>query len=266
MELLAELGIPCEVLGGVALRLREPLVKAGVVGAVRYPEEGHFDPAVFVTALATRLQGRGVEIRSGTEVTSIESDGRCVTRVRTNGRAVEARSVVIAAGAWSGSLGAALPLASQLQPGKGYSVTFASPAALPLCPLILGEAHVAVTPLPPTLRLAGTLELSGMDLSIDAGRVAALLRAPSHYLDGIEPGAAPEVWRGLRPCTPDGLPLVGRVAGLENLLLATGHAMLGMTLGPITGLLIAQLVCGESPALDVRPLDPNRWGRRAGLS
>jgi len=259
-ECLAELGIPTELLNGAALCRREPAARSGLAGAVFYPEDGHLDPSSFVTALAGRLESHGAQVRTETRAGALEREGRRVTRVQTSRGSIEAANVVVAAGAWCDSIAAGLAPPSRLQPGKGYSVTLARPGAMPALPLILGEAHVAVTPLPPRLRLAGTLELSGLDLSIDAGRVAALLQAPRDYLEGIEAVGTPEVWRGLRPCTPDGLPLVGRVAGFDNVLLATGHAMLGITLGPITGMLVAQLVCGEAPVLDVRPLDPNRFG------
>jgi D-amino-acid dehydrogenase len=110
------------------------------------------------------------------------------------------------------------------------------------------------------LRFAGTLELAGLDLSIAARRVEAIKRAAREYVRMDEEPRLVEIWRGLRPCTPDGMPFVGRPRALDNVIVATGHAMLGVSLGPVTGKLVAQLVTGERPVLDLAPLDPDRFG------
>jgi D-amino-acid dehydrogenase len=109
------------------------------------------------------------------------------------------------------------------------------------------------------LRFAGTLELAGLDFSIDRRRVDAIRRAAARYLTGLEDLELREIWRGLRPCTPDGLPLLGRPARWANVILATGHAMVGVSLGPITGKLVAQLVAGSAPEVDLALLDPDRF-------
>jgi D-amino-acid dehydrogenase len=111
----------------------------------------------------------------------------------------------------------------------------------------------------PTLRFAGTLEIAGLDFSINQRRVSAIRRAAPRYLPGMENLETLEVWGGLRPCTPDGLPLLGRPPQYENLIIAAGHAMIGMSLGPITGKLVAQIACGETPELDLTSLRPDRF-------
>jgi D-amino-acid dehydrogenase len=130
-------------------------------------------------------------------------------------------------------------------------------------PLLLGESRVAVTPMispaGPTLRFAGTLELAGMDFSINQRRVNAIRRAARDYLADLEETETLEIWRGLRPCTPDGLPIIGRTRAFENLIVASGHAMLGMSLGPVTGKLVEQLVRGEKPLMDLTPLRVERF-------
>jgi D-amino-acid dehydrogenase len=118
---------------------------------------------------------------------------------------------------------------------------------------------VIATPLAGRLRLAGTLELSGLDLSVDRRRVDAVLRAGRRGVAGLDRRGVLEVWRGLRPCTPDGLPIVGRAGTLENLVLATGHGMMGLTLAPVTGRLVAEILTGEEPSHDLRPLRPQRF-------
>jgi len=110
------------------------------------------------------------------------------------------------------------------------------------------------------LRFGGTLELAGLDLSINQRRVEALRRRASQYIVDTERLELLEIWRGLRPCTPDGLPLLGRSARYGNLIVAAGHAMVGMSLGPVTGKIVAQLATGASPVTDIRLLDPRRFG------
>jgi D-amino-acid dehydrogenase len=147
-----------------------------------------------------------------------------------------------------------------IQPAKGYSLTYRRPARGPNIPLLPAEGRFSVTPMGEFLRFGGTLELAGMDLSVNQRRVEALRRSALRCIEGAEDLTLLEIWRGLRPCTPDGLPLVGRSRRFENLVLAAGHAMVGMSLGPITGQIVTQLVAGATPAPDLRLLDPDRFG------
>jgi len=167
--------------------------------------------------------------------------------------------VVLAAGAWSPDVGRALGLRVPIQPAKGYSLTYRRPARGPAIPLLPAEGRFSVTPMGEFLRFGGTLELAGMDLSIKRRRVEALRRSALRCIEGGEDLELLEIWRGLRPCTPDGLPLVGRTRRFGNLVLAAGHAMVGMSLGPVTGKLVAQLVAGAAPLADIRALDPDRF-------
>ena len=144
---------------------------------------------------------------------------------------------------------------------KGYSVTVARPPRCPATPFMLTEAKVAVTPLGETLRFAGTLELAGMDLAINQRRVGALLRAIRDYVPDYDPEQfdVREIWRGLRPCTPDGLPLLGRSQQYDNLTLAAGHASIGMSLAPASGQLVARLVERREPGVDISLLRVGRF-------
>ena len=151
-------------------------------------------------------------------------------------------------------LGLRLPI----QAGKGYSVTYHRPSVSPQIPMIMGEAKVGVTPMGQSLRLGGTLELAGLDFSINRRRVDAVVRSVLSYMR-LENLKVLEIWRGLRPLTPDGLPIVGRPRRFENLIVATGHAMQGISLGPITGRLVAQLARREEPTVDVTALAPDRF-------
>ena len=154
----------------------------------------------------------------------------------------------------------ALGLRVPIQPAKGYSLTYRRPSSGPTIPLLPAEGRFSVTPMGEFLRFGGTLELAGMDLSINRRRVEALRRKALACIEGGESLELLEIWRGLRPCTPDGLPLVGRSRRFDNLVLAAGHAMVGMSLGPVTGKLVAQLAGGGTPPVDLRLLDPDRFG------
>jgi len=142
---------------------------------------------------------------------------------------------------------------------KGYSVSVKKPEICPAVPLYLSEAKVAVTPLEDVLRFAGTMELSGMDFRINRGRVNAIMRAAEDYLKEIEKLEIVDIWFGFRPCTPDGLPIIDRVPDYDNLIIATGHCMLGVSLAPITGKLITQLVRGRTQDVELELLKATRF-------
>jgi D-amino-acid dehydrogenase len=193
-------------------------------------------------------------------VIGFRTAGDRITGVETTRGPLEADTVVLAAGAWSPEIGRALGIRVPIQPAKGYSLTYRRPARGPAIPLLPAEGRFSVTPMGEFLRFGGTLELAGMDLSVNQRRVEALRRNALRCIEGAEALELLEIWRGLRPCTPDGLPLVGRSRRFENLVLAAGHAMVGMSLGPVTGQLVARLVSGATPAPDLRLLDPDRFG------
>lgn len=257
--LLGEFGLEVHVLAGDGVRALEPTLSEAVLGGLHFPLDAHLDPARFVRGLAREAEKRGARIRTGIGVIGFEAEGGRLTRVRTTDGELTPGQVVLAGGAWSPVIARDLRLKLPIQAAKGYSLTLKRPARSPAMPLLLGETWVAVTPLGEALRFAGTLELAGLDYTINRRRLEAVRRGTQAYLPGTEAAKVLETWRGLRPCTPDGLPIIGRAARYENLLLATGHAMLGISLGPVTGQLIAQLACGERPALDLAPLQAERF-------
>lgn len=258
-EILRSHGLASRTLDEPALRAVVPGLRPGLAGAVHFPDDAHLHPAKFVEGLASRAAARGVDLRPRTEVLGFERSGRRIVKVRTSQGDFPADEVVLAAGAWSPALARDLELRLPIQPAKGYSLTFKSPPSPPEVPLLLMEAKVGVTPMGPVLRFAGTLELAGMDFSINERRVAAIRRGASEFLEGTDSLELLEVWRGMRPCTPDGLPVVGRPSHLDNLVVATGHAMIGISLGPVTGKIVADLVEGGKPEIDVSALAPSRF-------
>ncbi len=268
-QIIEQYGVPAQVLDAAAVREIEPCIRPTVVGGVYYPDDAHFTPDRFVRGLAHLAERKGADIRTATEVLQLETAGRKVIKVKTTRGDFQAEQVVLAAGSWSPYLARDLHVHLPLQPAKGYSVTVQRPAAAPTIPLALGEARVIATPMissaGPVLRLAGTLELAGFDVAINHRRVNAMTRAARRYLTGMDGLETLEIWHGLRPCTPDGLPIIGRAQSFDNVIIATGHGMLGMSLGPVTGRLVSQLVCGEKPEMDLTPLRVERFKWR-GLS
>jgi D-amino-acid dehydrogenase len=264
--LLAGAGLPARPVTIAEARAIEPLARTDLAGGIYYETDAHLNPAEFVRGLAGWLETHaGVTIHRNTRVTGLVRSGRRLQSVRTTQGEFEPAEVVLATGAWSPEVARQLGLRTPIQAAKGYSVTIKRPASYPSLGLLLGETRVAVTPMASPagdlLRFAGTLELAGMDRSINPRRVAAVKRAPGQFLEGLEPEGwdVLETWSGLRPCTPDGLPIIGRSAAFDNLVLAAGHAMVGVSLGPITGKLVSQILMGEAPAVDLRPLRAERF-------
>ena len=167
----------------------------------------------------------------------------------------------MAGGCWSGEIARELKIRLIIEPAKGYSVTFKRPPVCPDIPLAMSEAKVFLIPMNDTVRFAGTLELTGFDLSINKRRVQALLKAVPAYFPQIDPPALEliEIWRGLRPCSPDGLPYLGRSLRYDNVIIAAGHGMLGISLAPITGKIVSQLSANQTPAIDLTALSIERF-------
>lgn len=240
------------------LRDEEPLASDEVVAGVLAPEERHVRPESLTAGLAARLRELGTTITTGVDVAGFTWAGNRVTGVRTGDGLLGAGHVVLAAGAYTGRLAARLGVRCPLEGGKGYSVTLTPPPVPLRRPTYLAEARVACTPFAGALRLAGTMELSGLNERLSPTRLRALTHAGRHYLRDW-PAVDAAGWAGLRPMAPDGLPIIGRAPRFDNLYLATGHAMLGVTLGPATGEAIAELVSDTADATLLAPFSPARF-------
>ena len=239
----------------------EPSLSPRVRGGVFASDEYHVQPATLCTGLVERLRERGAALHTGLEVTGGDSRGGRLTAVQTSAGAFEGDVFLMAAGAWSGRLARRFGFRLPVEAGKGYSVTITQPAVRPTRPLYLYEWRVGASPFDGGLRLGGTMELSGNNARIPRSRITAIRRAAELYCPGSETGEAQLEWTGMRPLTPDGLPAIGRAPGWDNLYVATGHAMLGVTLAPVTGLAVAELMTGASSSFDLRPFDPARFDR-----
>lgn len=262
-RLLREHGYDYRVLTGDELRERSPCFTPEVAGAVWYTESARCDPGAFMHGLADACVRHGVELRLGCQAQEIvlEASGqRAEGILLTDGQRVEGSEVVVAAGVWSTNLARALGMNIPLQPARGYHVQYAGVPNLPFTGCVLRETYVAVTPMKGQLRLAGTLEIAPTGRPWMRNRLAQLSRGAGRYIKGIDQGRLVREWAGYRPCTSDGMPVVGAVPRRRGLYVATGHAMLGMTLGPVSGRMLADLILGERPAFDMTMLDPARYG------
>lgn len=256
------LGVPARVLDAAATREMEPGISLDIEGSVFFPRDCHLDPNRLMAGLEAKCRSMGADFRFRTEVTGFLRDGRRVRGATTSGGEIEADQFVLAAGSWSPVVSRQLGFGLPMQAGKGYSVTLPSPARLPRLCSILTEARVAVTPMGGRLRVGGTMELSGLNEKIAEARVRGIKRSfCRYYTDFTETdfeGLAP--WRGLRPCTPDGLPYLGRSGKIPNLVVATGHAMMGLSLGPVTGKLVGELLDNAPTSVNLSLLAPERYG------
>jgi len=240
------------------LLVLEPNLRTDADGGILYEDDGRIDPEAFLVRMATALERAGVELREGVSVRAVGRPSSGSTVVHTDRGDIRAGVVVLAAGAWGGRLG---PERFPVQPAKGYSITVDAPDDGPGIPMILSEEKVTITPLPGRIRFGGTLSLAGFDGSVDLRRVAPIRTQAVRYRPDLSPDevAAIPAWSGFRPVTPDGLPIVGRLRPRQDLVVATGHGMMGITLAPVTGRIVADLVADRRSVTDPTPLSPYRF-------
>lgn len=258
-ETMARRGLAHRVLDPEALRAMEPAATGPVAGGVYFPESAHVEPLEIVRAMAAEATRRGAEILAGTDVFELVREGDRITAVRTTRGMMPADRVLLATGAWSKPIARSLGLRLPVLGGKGYAVITTSVDPPPKLPIRVVERKIAITPRDGSVRLAGTLELVDGDESISPRRVDAILRGARTVLRLAEHPRIVEVWRGLRPCTPDGLPVIGFASRPSNLFIATGHQMLGLHTAPGTARLAADLLTGASPAFDPAPFRASRF-------
>ena len=250
--------LPERPLGPEALRSLEPALSDEVGSGFLIESERHVVPHTLLRGLARRLREAGVDILEGHRVTGFDLLDRRVRSVEVETGPIEAEAVVLAAGAWTPSLTRLLGWRLPVRAAKGHSFSIA-PSVLPSRPLYLVAARLACTPLGDRLRVAGTVEVGPIDRTIDQKRLASMLRATDRYLAGGAPTEVFEAWAGPRPLSPDGLPVIGRVPKHANVYVATGHAMLGMTMAPITGRAVARLVLEGVTPPELLPFTPDRF-------
>ncbi len=256
-----ELGIPAEVLDPAGLAKADPQITMKAVGGVWYPQDCHLSPNQFMVTLQNEVRRMGGSLQFDSPVHQWHMDQKSLRAVQTGETSIEADEFVLCGGAWSEKAVKPLGLTLPMQAGKGYSLTLSQPPELPALCSILTEARVAVTPMGNQLRLGGTMELAGLDQSINQRRVHGIVRSIPDYFPKFKKSDFDNVkpWSGLRPCSPDGLPYLGRTRRWKNLVVATGHAMMGLSLAPITGQLVASTIDHQTPELDLTLLNPDRF-------
>jgi D-amino-acid dehydrogenase len=254
-----ELGLKIDQLGPEEVLQKQPLAPMNIAGAYWYESDAHSTPEVFMKNIIGVLKNAGVNFILENEVTHFTTQGRTVKSVGTAQEALELDELVIASGAWSESLLKNLGIRLSVQAGKGYRINVSQPTGITI-PSILLEAKVAVTPMQGFTRFGGTMELSGINHHINTKRVAAIAKAASDYYlhTSITSEEQTQAKCGLRPLSPDGLPFIGRPSAYNNLVLATGHSMMGWSLGPATGKLVAELISNQQTSMPIDPFSPER--------
>jgi D-amino-acid dehydrogenase len=251
-----------EMVDGDELRRREPAFGPDLLGGVFFPEAATMNPALFLSRLAAVASRRGMDQREGAEVTDVVLEGARATGVRLrSGDVVSGDAVVLATGPFSMRLARRVGARMPVQGGKGYhrDVEIGPNGAPPLrVACVHGETSVFSTPLDTFVRFAGTMEFSGENTVLRPARLAQLARSAKACFPTLGSARPKSEWCGLRPMSADGLPIVGEVGGVEGLSVATGHGMLGLTLGPVTGEMIANRVLGIRDDR-IRPLSPDRF-------
>lgn len=253
------LGLEVSELNTVQLAQIEPKVKIDAKGAIHYECDGHTTPTEFMPKMLAYLKKVGVEVKTNEEVLDIAFSNRKINTVKTSKGEYGADQVVLAAGSWSGQLSKKLRINLPMQAGKGYRINVYRPTGISL-PAILMESKMAVTPMQGFTRFAGTMEFSGINNIIRKERVLALAKGAHSFYPELEINTQEieDAKTGMRPVSPDGLPYIGKSKMFENLTFATGHAMMGWSLGPATGKLVSEIVDGRSTSMDIAAFDPDR--------
>lgn len=255
-------GIDARILSLEEIQSLEPEVKMSARGGIYFPGDAHLTPHAFMNGLKDHLKNK-ISFELNTEVTDFAIDNGKIKTIKTSKSEFAFDHVVIACGSWSGNVSRKLNLNLPMQAGKGYSFTLNGVTNNIRIPSILLEGKVAVTPMGNALRFGGTMEITGIDHSVNINRVKGIVTTANDFYPEmkLQSPSIEKIWHGLRPCSPDGLPYIGRAKKIENLILAAGHSMLGVSLGPGTGTLIAEIVDEKKTSIDLTAFDPERFQR-----
>jgi len=256
-----ELGLDMVVLNPEECQKLQPNLKLNVLGAVHYRCDAHLHPNKLMADMAAYLQKEGVKIVKNHEVTAIETSAGKITSVLTGDKKWMADEYIIAGGSWSPAIAKLVNIKAPLMPGKGYSFMVDEPQNRMQIPALLAEARVAITPMNGQIRYGGTMELDKINNRININRVKGIIEAIPQYLPDLQPALPQEkdIWFGFRPASPDGLPYIGRNKKYNNLVVATGHGMMGLSLGPATGKLVSEIIGGEALSMPTTAFSPDRF-------
>lgn len=240
----------------------QPQLQTDVLGAVHYRCDAHLNPGLLIKNLLKQLEAEGVRVVTDSAVVSVEDHGRKITKIITASEELSGDVVVLAGGSWSPLLAKKIGLKLPLMPGKGYSFMAQEAAGQIGIPALLCEARVSVTPMDSAVRFGGTMEIDRINTRINMKRVQGIVESVNRYFPGLNIHTPPaeKVWYGFRPCSPDGLPYIGRTKKFDNLIVATGHGMMGLSLAPATGKLVSDLANGRNAEVDIGLFTPQRFG------
>jgi len=239
----------------------ESEVELDILGAVHYRCDAHLYPNKLMPQLIAYLKTAGVKFQTNSAVEKIIAEGATIKKVVTKHGVYEGDVVVIAGGSWLSQLTKMADVFIPLMPGKGYSFTLQQPEKKLNIPAILCEARVAITPMNGYMRYGGTMEIAPVNNKINMKRVEGIVQSVPKYFPGIQLQMPEEknIWYGFRPCTPDGLPYLGYSKKIKNLIIAGGHAMSGLSLGPASGKLVAELANHQPTSVNMDVFDPERF-------
>lgn len=256
----AELNIETQIFNAKEVQQMEPDVELNVRGGILYPIDCHLHPGDLMATIKKYLDDNGVEFKLNTTITGFEKNAGVITKIVTDKGDVTGNEYVLATGSWLPLVTKELGIELLLQAGKGYSMTFENIPKNIKYPAILVDDRVAMTPMGPDLRMGGTMEISGIGSPTLMKRVNSIFSAAKSYYPNlpVEFPKPEKIWSGLRPLSPDGLPYIGRHSGYKNLVIAGGHAMLGISLAAATGKLIEEIIAHKKTSIDTSAFDVER--------
>lgn len=257
-----ELGIEARLIDKATLATMEPDTAINALGAIYFPGDSQLYPNQLMNNLLTYLKSKGVVFETKQEVTGFIIEGNKVKGIKTNTQVLAADHIVVAGGVWSGELAKLLRLNIPMVGGRGYSVTLENSPYKVRHSVILSEARVAISPMNGNkIRFGGTMEITSVNTPPKMQRVQGILESVKRYFPAYDIPVPPaeNVWYGYRPCSADGLPHIGNMQRYPNVTVATGHSMLGISLGAATGKLVSELVQKVQPSMDLRPFHVERF-------
>lgn len=255
------IGIQSTILNQKEIQDIETDLEMNVRGGVHYTSDAHLTPGKFMNQLRDHLLREGVEIFYDTQCEDIYTDNRSIKSIKTNRGIFETEKLIIAAGSWTGVLAKKLNKNIPFQGGKGYSLTIKDCPNQLKTPSILCERKIAITPMGRDLRIAGTMEIAGLDRSVSTKRLQGIKQGVTEYLTNFRTEWTEELtpWTGLRPVSPDGVPYIGKCNKWNNLYFNSGHAMMGLSLAPVSGQIVTDIVLKKPVSFNTEILSPNRF-------
>ncbi|MBG9447579.1 NAD(P)/FAD-dependent oxidoreductase [Cytobacillus firmus] len=239
----------------------EPALSDAVAGGIYLPAERHVRPETLTKALKKWLISNGAEVLSHTEAMGFIQEGDKISGVKTRKKTIEGDHFLVTAGAWAGLILRQVGLHIPMTAGKGYSITISNPSIQFQHPLYLGDSRVTISPFHDSVRIGGTMELSGLNTNLDQRRIDSLKSSAAQYLRASVRGDE-QAWCGMRPMTPDGLPIIGKAPSLNNLYIASGHAMSGISMALSTGSVMSVLITKGMSDIDLTPFRPDRFSSK----